>query len=112
MKAVALIFGILIVLFILSTLTSEYIDDSSASITQQLEYMENSVREGKWREVRESMSMTKKEWEHVRDKWAMIIDHGDMENINLGFSRLKEYIDEPDPTQALAEISALKLLFE
>ncbi len=112
MKAAALIFGILIALFTLSFFTSWYINHSTASITQQLQDMDNSIREGKWIEVHQSMSVAEEEWERIRGRWAMIIDHRDMENINLGFSRLKEYIDEPDPTQALAEISMLKLLFE
>ncbi|MGE5458328.1 MAG: DUF4363 family protein, partial [Methanococcaceae archaeon] len=50
-------------------------------------------------------------WNHMKDKWALLLDHQEIDNINISLSKMKEYIKGKNKNDSLAEVSTLKLLF-
>ncbi len=112
MRALTIIASVIIVLFVGSILTSNYLSDSSSSINNDLQMLDQKVRIGKWNEAREQVSVIKNKWDGIKDGWAMLLDHQEIDNIDLSFSRMEEYVKVSQAADSLAEISSLKLLFE
>lgn len=112
MRALIIIASVIVVLFVGSMLTSNYLTDSSSSINNDLQVLDRQVRTGNWNEARDQFSEVKNKWDGIKDGWAMLLDHQEIDNIDLSFSRMEEYVKVSQAADSLAEISSLKLLFE
>lgn len=112
MKAIIIIVVVLTAVFAVSLLTQNFLTVSAHSIDQELKLLEHSIRTGKWNEAKAQLGVVEGRWDSIKDKWAMVLDHQEIDNIELSLVRMGVYVDKSDPVQSLAEISALVMLFE
>lgn len=96
----AIIASGLFALFILSS-SSKKLDESVLKI-------EDNTRAGEWKKAEEELKSFKENWGDTRRKWAMLLDHIEIDNIDSTTSRMSEYIKARDTSSALAEIAELR----
>ena len=112
MKVIIMITVILVIIFAGSAMASSYLNDTSSSFGQELNILEHNIRDGKWYDAQAQITSLEDKWKGIKDGWAMLLDHQEIDNIELTLSRLKEYVKNSNTSDSLAEVSALKMLFE
>jgi len=85
----------------LLTSTSKDIDTTAASL-------EDFVKGEKWNEADEKLSQMHENWSKTEPKWAMLIDHFEIDNIDNSMTRMSKFIETKASDDALAELGALR----
>lgn len=112
MKPIVIILSVLIVILVGSYVFYNYIETSSSFIDKELRVLDTDIRNSKWNSASSGILIVENKWDKMKDRWALLIDHQEIDNINISMSKIKQYIEAKDAVDSLAEISALKLLFE
>jgi len=111
-KPVVIIVIVLILVFVSGYLMSYYFNKSSKSMDIELARLDSEVRTNKWIPASQVLEIMENKWKGMKSTWELLIDHQEIDNIDLSVSKMKEYVKGKDRVNALAEISSLKLLFE
>lgn len=85
----------------LLTGTSKEIDTIAASL-------EESVKDEKWNEADNLLSQMQQKWSVTEPKWAILIDHFEIDNIDNSMTRMAKYIETKSSDDSLAELGALR----
>jgi len=107
-KAVILIAAILITIIVSSMLVHNYLESSSQEITDYIENIEENTSSNDWDKAEEILSTLEELWSDTKSKWSMLIDHNEIDNIEISLKRVSSYIKEREKKLALAELSLLK----
>ncbi len=95
-----------------ATFSYYYIDNTTAFLASHTEKLEKSVQAKKWNKAEQDFSKLKSSWDRTSSKWTMLIDHQELDNINISMARLKRFIDTKEHPEVMAELGELKLLFK
>lgn len=85
----------------LLTSTSKGIDTTAASL-------EMAVKDEKWTEADKLLTQLEEQWLKTEPKWAMLIDHFEIDNIDNSMTRMAKYIETKSSDDSLAELGALR----
>ena len=107
-KAVISIAAIFIVIVISSMLVDNYLESSSQKIADYIENIEIYARNNDWHKAKETLFILEKQWAETQSKWSMLIDHNEIDNIDISLTKVSAYIEEREQKLALAELSSLK----
>ncbi|MDD2234780.1 MAG: DUF4363 family protein [Desulfitobacteriaceae bacterium] len=105
----------IIILFLIiscSVISNNYISSTSGNLVAQLENTQIAIENQKWNTAREQLEQTQTSWNKTKYWWAILLNHHEIDNIELSSQRLKQYLITEDKTKSLAEISALKMLYK
>lgn len=103
LPAILLVLVIGTSLFALNTLSKNALE-----LEQQINEVESYTLNKDWINAEKSLSSIKEDWDRVEKTWAVLLDHMEIDNIEISLIKMAEYIKTKDYTLALAEISALK----
>jgi len=105
--------GILVVLLIGGSLTSyQYIETSTLAISAPLETVEQCISTQEWQVAQKELDTTQQRWDKNKDWWTVLLDHEEIDTIDISLKRLEKYIEAQDVSLSLGEVSALKLLVD
>ncbi len=89
---------------------SHYINQSSGSLVQKLDSVEELIHGEKWDEAQQEMAGMEKEWEGTKKWWSVLLHHQEIDNIDISLKRVEKYVIGKNPILGLGELSALRLL--
>ncbi len=112
MRVVTTVITGLVLLVGLSLGVYKYVHDSSQSMVGQLEQVETMIQNAKWDGAKVQLEQTKISWDQTKYWWTILLDHQELDNIDIGMSRLQRYVDTQGLSLALGELSALKMLVD
>jgi hypothetical protein len=112
MRWVLTIIIILVLIFAASFWSLAYLSNSSKEIDQDINVLDQNIRNAKWGEASRSFEVLDNRWGITKGKWTMLLDHMEIDNIDKELAKLKQYIITKDLNEALAELATVKLLFE
>lgn len=112
MRPVMIVVIILILIVAASMWNFNYLLMSSNSITQNLEGLDSKIRVGKWNEAQEEMQVVENEWNKIKEGWSITVNHEEIDKIDLGIAKTREFVKTMNIENSLAEISSLKILFK
>ena len=105
--------GIIVVLLIGGSLTSyQYIETSTLAISAPLETVEQCISTQKWQVAQKELDTTQQRWDKNKDWWTVLLDHEEIDTIDISLKRLEKYIEAQDVSLSLGEVSALILLVD
>jgi hypothetical protein len=88
----------------------QYISSQSETLQKQLIELEKHIDTEDWSQADTLYKSFKQKWVNIDHKWSMLIDHYEIDYINMDLGELEAYIKTQDKTNALAKISSLQLL--
>lgn len=104
---------IILFLIISGSVTSyNYINSTSRNLVSQLKNTEKAIQGQEWALAQDQLEQTLTTWHKTKYWWTILLNHHEIDNIELSSQRLKQYLINQDKTLSLAEISALEMLFE
>ena len=72
--------------------------------------MESDIMSEKWDDAGEKGDKLHNQWKKYKKVWPMLIDHLEIDNLDIHISELESFLISRDKTQALSKLSILKLL--
>jgi len=112
MKPLLLAILFLIIIIVGSTATLYYVTNKAEELGGQLVKLEEHVDTGNWSKAHELYKDFKKDWVNTDHKWSMLIDHDEIDYINMYLGELEAFIKMKDKANALAKLSTLQHLIE
>ena len=107
-KTLALPAILLILVIGTSMFTLSILSKNALDLEQQINEIESYTVNKDWSSAEESLSIIEENWNKVEKTWAVLLDHMEIDNIDISLIKMAEYIKTKDSALALAEISALK----
>lgn len=109
-KTKTIIFSVTILLIIMLTsiFIENYLKTSTAQLMRYIETSEDYVNNGDWSKAYKTISELNDKWEKTTDIWALVINHHEIDSIEISLKDTTSYIKSKDKKMALASISSLK----
>jgi len=107
-KVVIALSLIIILIFSWGYYCSKLLKTTSSGLDATAASLEDLVKSNKWEEADKKLSDIQKSWDKTEPKWAIMIDHFEIDNIDNSMVRMSKFVEEKSPDDALAELGALR----
>lgn len=108
LKILALSAILLVLVIGTSIFTLNTLSKNALELEQQINEIESYTINKDWSNAEKCLSSIKEDWDRVEKTWALLLDHMEIDNIEISLIKMAEYIKTKDYTLAMAEISTLK----
>ncbi len=89
-----------------------YIDNTAKHLAAEAATVEKSVQSKDWGSAERSYTKLQSSWNKASIKWTVLLDHQELDNINITMSRVKEFMDTRDIPGSRSELAELKMLLK
>ncbi len=107
-KNIALIAVIIIFILVSATLSQLLLTKDSRKLEITIDRVLKSTEDEDWIKAKKEIENLNEEWHSVMRLWSALIDHNEIDNIDVTLLRLKSLIHSKDKSTALSEATALK----
>ncbi|MFZ7101950.1 MAG: DUF4363 family protein [Peptococcaceae bacterium] len=107
MKVISITLMITIMILIFAFYAVNILAKTSLDMTEVLKEIEAAVMKGEWNQAAQKLTDLEDKWEEYHLIWDMLIEHGEIDNIDISISHINSYIRRQDLTESYAEIKAL-----
>lgn len=95
-----------------SMATQNYLEKTASAMVGDLQNIERLIKDGDWDKSIEEFSGLLNMWHSVGKNWALIIDHMEIDNLNIRFARIEKLLSSKDLCNAAAEIGESVMLLK
>ncbi|MGE5614196.1 MAG: DUF4363 family protein [Bacillota bacterium] len=81
--------------------------NDSRRMVQPIEKLKENIASENWNEAGNSLDLVNTEWAKVKGKWSALVDHQEIDNIDVTISRLQKLVEARDKASSLSEAAAL-----
>ncbi len=110
MKILIVTLVIFAVLLGFGTSAYYYIDYSAHTLLAEVDRLEKDVAGGQRSLANQDFSRLDESWKKTGAIWTTLIDHQELDNINITLARVKKFMDTGDTPGFMSELAELKLL--
>jgi hypothetical protein len=112
LRAVLIIITGFLILFSVSTYTAYSISNTANELKLKLRETEKYIHSESWDKALSSIETTSKEWSDVKKRWAIVLNHTTLSNIEISINRLKQYTLTKNTSLSLGELNTLIILLQ
>lgn len=99
---------LLTLIIIFSGITAQRVlYNDSKKMAQQIEKLEENIVSEDWKNAGNSLDRVNMIWSKVKGKWSALVDHQEVDNIDVTLSRLQKFVESCDKSSSLSEAAAL-----
>jgi hypothetical protein len=100
---------LLLVLAIISSgvIAQRALYNDSKRISRSVEKLEENIESEDWARAGDSLNQVNMEWSKIKGKWSALVDHQEIDNIDVTLSRLQMFVKTSDKASSLSEAAAL-----
>ncbi len=91
----------------LSVYTQNLLYKESVKLNNTIEEIQDNVKDNRWDQASKGFKQVSNYWDSIKKTWSALIDHQEIENIDITLSRLKPLLETGDVSSALSEASVL-----
>ncbi|KGK91504.1 hypothetical protein DP73_02655 [Desulfosporosinus sp. HMP52] len=104
---------IVIVIFLLGGSYASYgfVKNTTQATEAHLKTVEQSISAQQWEEAKKELGIVQESWKNNANWWSIILDHQQIDTIDLSIGRLERFIGAKDIPLSMGELSDLQLLF-
>lgn len=114
MKEACIIVFLIIIVIFGGIAVEKYLTKTSMELVIEIEKLENEINNNKDINENEIILNTitniENKWDEVEKKWATIVEHIEIDNLEIALLQIKQYIKANDKTEALVKIQETKFL--
>ena len=93
-------------------LTLYALSSESQRLDESLSALESEIENQNWDAALKKLEEFHTKWDKTSSLWTMLIDHYEIDNIELVLSKLVSYVKTQDKNEALSQMSSLKTLIK
>jgi len=112
MRIYVAVIAVLIVVLAFGVYNVNALEKDTQQMMTGFENLEADIATGNWHAASKGMEQVQEQWSAHKGRWAMVIDHQEIDNIDMAIARVTKYIEQKDSTMASGEASVLKQLLE
>lgn len=114
MKEACIIVFLIIIVIFGGIAVEKYLSRTSTELVVEIEKLENEINNNKDINQNEFILNTitniENKWDSIEKKWATIVEHIEIDNLEIALLQIKQYIKENNKTEALIKIQETKFL--
>jgi hypothetical protein len=112
LRTLPTIFTIVVLVLGGSFTSYQYIQSSTQTLGSRLASVEQSISTELWDTAHKELNSTQQDWEKNKPWWSILLDHQEIDMIDLSLKRLDKYIVTQNVPLSLGEVAALELLID
>jgi hypothetical protein len=112
LKPVIIIIILTAILIVGGCITLYTLNSESQKLDGSLDALELDIKNQNWDTASNKLEEFHSKWDKTSSLWSMLIDHYEIDNIELILSQLVSYVETQDTNEALSKLSALKTLIK
>lgn len=112
MKQIIAIVVLTLIFIGLAFYANYYLESTAGEITKHIKNVEIYAKNNDWKNANKELTVSKEKWDNVKDSWAMLIDHFEIDNIESSLSKVSGFVATQSLNDVLAESSNLKLMVD
>lgn len=112
MKPLIIILSLTILIVVGGCLSLNTLDSESKNLNDSLSKLESDVEGQNWEAASTKLEAFHSKWDSISNIWSMLIDHYEIDNIELAVSQLTSYVRTKDKSEALSQMSSLRALIK
>ena len=103
---------IIIVIIAFGAFTINMLKNEAENLHTVLIELEKNIYAEEWEKAKNIGETIEKQWDKYKKIWPMLIDHFEIDNVNINLAELQAYIISNDKTESLSRLAALKVLIK
>ncbi len=112
MKPLIIIIALTVLIVVGGCLTLYALNSEAQRLNSSLSTLEEDIENQNWDEAAKKLEKFHTKWDKTSFLWSMIIDHYEIDNIELILSKLLSYVKTHEKNEALSNMSALRTLIK
>jgi len=112
LRTLTTIFTIVVLLLGGSFTSYRYIQSTAQTLGSQLATVEQSISTQVWAAAQKELNTTQQHWDKSKPWWSILLDHQEIDKIDISLKRLDKYIVTQNVPLSLGEVGALEQLIE
>lgn len=84
------------------------LDSESQSLDRELSELKADIENQNWVIAEKKLEEFHGNWDKTSNVWSMLVDHYEIDNIELALSQLASFVKTKERSEALSQISSLK----
>jgi len=101
--AIVIIFGWILIF--------DSVEENTLDFVDNLNTLNENISNNRWDEAKNQFSQIEKKWNKARDMWSILLDHHEIDNIDLSMSKANQYVKSKNTALSLGEVETLIRLF-
>jgi hypothetical protein len=110
MKPLLIVSILLIIIILGGASTYKYLRFESEMFNEKLSALDKSIDNEDWNKANELYKLIADNWDKSKKRYSMLIEHFEIDNINMSIAELKAFIKTKNQSLSKAKISSLKTL--
>ncbi len=106
-KVIVTLFVLLSIIFSLSIFANYTLNTTSKELVQDLQKIEAYTIDSDWENAEIIINELNAKWSNIQWTWSLLIDHFEVDNINIALAKTIQMIKFKDQSSALQEIASL-----
>jgi hypothetical protein len=107
-KIILFSLSLLLAIFFSSYSINKYIIRTTDYMLSEIKIIESYIDQDQWNKAYAKSEELGELWEKIEDKWTLIINHHEIDNITVSLKSVNEYVKTHNKTDAHAYISVLE----
>lgn len=109
MKAIISISIVILAFFGFAFWTQNSLVHTAHDIANHLTILEDAVSKEDWQTATKEMATVQYEWDNIKRRWQILIDHQEIDNIDSTLAKVKSWVNQESKEDCMAELATLKL---
>ncbi|HHW40451.1 MAG TPA: DUF4363 family protein [Syntrophomonadaceae bacterium] len=107
-----LVFVIVVIIGVGGALVQRYLDRTAGELSASLQEVGRALDHEDWEQGERAFAGFEQRWRVVRRNWALVVDHVEIDSVDMRLARLKEFIRAREDDESLAEYGEALMLLE
>jgi len=112
LKPLIIIAALIVIIIAGSCFTLSALGSESQRLAQSLSELEQDIEKQNWEAASEKLGEFHSKWDKVSSIWSMLVDHYEIDSIELALAQLAAYVKTRDKNEALSRMSSLRTLIK
>jgi hypothetical protein len=95
---------------LLDIVSFKYLDKTSENLNKMLTVVQQNIEKEHWKEAKKSIEKAEREWKKIGKKWAILVEHREIDEIEINMEKLKSYVETKNKDLSMAQLKAIKML--
>lgn len=108
MKPLIIIIILTVVIIAGGCLSLYTLDLESQRLDSKLSELKADIENQNWDTAEKKLEEFHRKWDKTSNVWSMLVDHYEIDNIELVLSQLASFVKTKEQSEALSQISSLK----
>lgn len=108
MKVWYIVICFVVLLITLTVISTDTIIGAVKCVENDLTKVYNYIKDNKYTLAKSTFNDTIHKWERYKKKWAMLIEHQEIDNIDEQIAKIRELLEQTNKDLLLSELSTLK----